>query len=191
MCSRVRKRMAVQFAVYLTPLLSEELCFWSFPLSLSWEVVCPSSIPACLLVLFPINNSSSSRDLHLCLRPSHIPSSMDGQLCFLQKDYYWFIFLPNMFILLVLIFFFLPICHLLKPRQRWTRAASPQPGCLPALKIQRTRSCNVCLSVALAVLSRSELPLARGVFKFFIFCVDSLFAFLNLKFLNSYGYKDY
>lgn len=60
-----------------------------------------------------------------------------------------------------------------------------------SLRIQKTLSWNTCLSVALAVLTGSELFLARNVFNFFAFYVNSLIAFLNPNILNSDGYKRY
>lgn len=91
---------------------------------------------------------------------------------FLAEGHHWFIFVPSMFILLVLLFFFSCLSVTC-----WNQGRSGQGLLLlnkTDLSIQRTLSCNLCSSVALAVLKKSELPLARSVFNFFAFSVDTV-----------------
>lgn len=115
---------------------------------------------------------------------------MDGQLLFLQEDHYWLLFLPSMFVLLVLLVFFSCLSTTAEGNC-WNQGRDGQGS---MFLLNQTAECQKHLRgfgehflVVVVHCTGSELFLAGSAFNFFAFCVDSLIAFLNTNVLNSYG----
>lgn len=64
---------------------------------------------------------------------------MDGQLLFLQEDHYWLLFLPSMFVLLVLLVFF-PACLPLQKVTAETKAEMDKAACFSLTRLQNVRN---------------------------------------------------